>query len=340
MEKLLLFAGIMFLAFTPAQAQTGTLTYATLPNNVAIGSSANFTLSYTSTVPSKVEAGLFIFSVDAAGALTPDWGTWKAGVTVADLPATATSSAQTLKLDIPASVVPSSELPAGKTYVWTLNLKTAADVWITGEQVATTLVAAGTTVVTNNIVYDGTPSATVAAGATVDVKYSYTLAQAGKVKIALSRYKADGSYDADIINKIIDPAAATTATQVAGTASITIPADTAPSSTLATGVTYQWEIAVYTPDWGYLAGAKSPVTVNAVADINKNSVRAFSVYPNPAQDVLNISGRNIASAQLFDITGKMLLNSGAVSTVNVSQLAAGVYFIKVNNSNAIKFIKN
>ena len=73
----------------------------------------------------------------------------------------------------------------------------------------------------------------------------------------------------------------------------------------------------------------------------------FAVYPNPATDVINISnvnGLEITKSTITDINGRIVkaINS-AVSTINVGDLSAGVYFLNVTTTTGngtTKIIKN
>lgn len=74
----------------------------------------------------------------------------------------------------------------------------------------------------------------------------------------------------------------------------------------------------------------------------------FTLYPNPAKSVLNISSKEIIevkSISIYNTLGQLLLvipNAEKVSKIDVSSLTAGNYFIKINSdigtSNA-RFIK-
>lgn len=76
----------------------------------------------------------------------------------------------------------------------------------------------------------------------------------------------------------------------------------------------------------------------------------FSMYPNPAKDVLNIAANNQVSlnnATVTDINGRIVkqqsLNAVTTAQINVSDLTAGVYFIaieSVEGKGTTKFIKN
>ncbi|WP_300491130.1 choice-of-anchor J domain-containing protein, partial [Flavobacterium sp.] len=76
----------------------------------------------------------------------------------------------------------------------------------------------------------------------------------------------------------------------------------------------------------------------------------FSVFPNPAQDVLNIVAKNgmeIKGIQVTDLNGR-IVKSVAVQTqpeaqINIADLSAGMYFVsaQTNEGTAIsKFLKN
>jgi len=83
------------------------------------------------------------------------------------------------------------------------------------------------------------------------------------------------------------------------------------------------------------------------ASIESNvSQNLISVYPNPAADILNISNlTGITEIQIHDYTGSQVLYqkiNTEQNTIDISHLAAGLYFIIVNdNTNTVgtKFIK-
>ncbi len=84
------------------------------------------------------------------------------------------------------------------------------------------------------------------------------------------------------------------------------------------------------------------------ADDNTISDVDISIYPNPAQDQLTISnnsGVTIERSQIIDITGRVVQSinlDDTTNTVDISQLSAGVYLLRMENStasNVIRFIK-
>ncbi len=97
--------------------------------------------------------------------------------------------------------------------------------------------------------------------------------------------------------------------------------------------------------WKYILECSS--TKSGTTAINKNTVEDNSnidVYPNPVSGVLNIkSNDNITELQVFSINGKVLLSKFNSSQIDVSELASGMYFIKIENENGnvdtLRFIK-
>jgi len=72
----------------------------------------------------------------------------------------------------------------------------------------------------------------------------------------------------------------------------------------------------------------------------------FTVFPNPAKNVVNISvgnnGTTIASVKISDFTGKTIYTSKANAaslTIDSSALASGNYFVEVVSSANAKTVK-
>jgi hypothetical protein len=68
----------------------------------------------------------------------------------------------------------------------------------------------------------------------------------------------------------------------------------------------------------------------------------FSIYPNPANDVINITSKALMeSVRIYDITGKLVLSNRAIdtNTLNISELRTGVYLFKVVLKNGSQITK-
>jgi hypothetical protein len=79
-------------------------------------------------------------------------------------------------------------------------------------------------------------------------------------------------------------------------------------------------------------GGEATYTINFTISTSINTVKTeFELYPNPVSDVLNISSSvDVLKVQIYSITGAEVKNlSGNQTSVNVSDLTSGVYFISV-----------
>ena len=88
--------------------------------------------------------------------------------------------------------------------------------------------------------------------------------------------------------------------------------------------------------------ASTTSTVAAIIDQEKNAVK---VYPNPARDNIKIEGLDaskITGISIVDIRGNIVLKTTTLAaslTMNIQQLVAGVYYIKLENSAIMQTIK-
>jgi len=73
-------------------------------------------------------------------------------------------------------------------------------------------------------------------------------------------------------------------------------------------------------------------------DVN---VEQFSIYPNPAKDIVHIKGTDTLTAlEIYNSTGQLVITKrNNLNTFNVSQLKSGVYFVKAYTDNAQKTFK-
>ncbi len=85
------------------------------------------------------------------------------------------------------------------------------------------------------------------------------------------------------------------------------------------------------------------LSVNGIA-----TKMSANIYPNPATDVINVAvnGNNatVVGAEIYNVSGQMVYN-GTVqnnSSINISNLPDGMYYIRLNSSTAnstYKFVK-
>ena len=194
------------------------------------------------------------------------------------------------------------------------------------------------------------------AGSTLTLNLTYTTDDATDlIYAALQRKKSNGDWDdiqkspsATIAEGNINPVPAT-GTGLTATIDLAIPAGTVLSANLTDGKYYGLHVEVRDSGWNFQAGsagAYPKVTIVAAGSLSVSDVNnaPATIYPNPAVDVVNILSINGASFNgynVFDITGKTQLSHAAsdIHKVDISELSSGVYFLQLDNYNAIKFIK-
>ncbi|MEO8759738.1 MAG: T9SS type A sorting domain-containing protein [Bacteroidia bacterium] len=64
---------------------------------------------------------------------------------------------------------------------------------------------------------------------------------------------------------------------------------------------------------------------------NKNLPKAFSIYPNPANDKVYIDGKNITEIKLVNVLGNEVLHTKE-KEIEVSSLTNGIYFIEITTT--------
>ena len=92
-------------------------------------------------------------------------------------------------------------------------------------------------------------------------------------------------------------------------------------------------LGTYNTEQECIDAATSP-PCNGAVSINENDANAFALYPNPAQDVLNIEGM-FESIEIYDVFGKLVFASDNKSEVNISALANGSYYVNILTSDSV-----
>lgn len=110
---------------------------------------------------------------------------------------------------------------------------------------------------------------------------------------------------------------------------------------LATGG-YFGVFSIPTDDNSTVVPAKKAMTVikgeSGVAN-NVVNVAAAKIYPNPTTGIINIeTTENIVSIKVYNTTGALVLESSE-TTIDLGDLASGLYFVKVNDMESVKIIK-
>ena len=76
--------------------------------------------------------------------------------------------------------------------------------------------------------------------------------------------------------------------------------------------------------------------------LSKVSLESIVLHPNPSKDFIKISGlKSTEDYRIYNILGAQV-SSGIVSNnteIDVRGVSRGLYFLKFNNGNAVKFLK-
>lgn len=81
------------------------------------------------------------------------------------------------------------------------------------------------------------------------------------------------------------------------------------------------------------------LTVSGVG-IESNQEQFVNLYPNPANNLLNVELKDFAKIQILSVSGQVILDLDAAQThqVDLSSLSQGVYFVRANNE-TLRFVK-
>ena len=83
-----------------------------------------------------------------------------------------------------------------------------------------------------------------------------------------------------------------------------------------------------------------------ILNTNNRDLEGVKIYPNPAQNILNIANAENTNIQVYDVLGKLILSKNNISIneeLNVSNFRTGTYFIKISNDRNVstkKFVVN
>ena len=79
------------------------------------------------------------------------------------------------------------------------------------------------------------------------------------------------------------------------------------------------------------------INTNTIADITSKSI---SIYPNPlnGSDFLNFNSY-VQLAKIFDASGKLVISEGNTNTLDLSNLAQGLYTLQINNNDTVQSVK-
>jgi hypothetical protein len=81
---------------------------------------------------------------------------------------------------------------------------------------------------------------------------------------------------------------------------------------------------------------------NDYVGLAENNIGTFDLYPNPADQVLNIKTEGDFNYSVMNVNGEVLVKNAISKTLDISSLSAGIYFVKLQNAKGVqvkKFLK-
>jgi len=115
-------------------------------------------------------------------------------------------------------------------------------------------------------------------------------------------------------------------------------------STLVAGDTFSNKASIYFDYNAPIFTNTATTTLQVLGASDFDFDRYFTIWPNPASNILHIKGNpEVRSAQVYDFNGRLLYSSLHTNDVDVTKLATGTYLLKVHTEKgdaAIRFIKN
>jgi len=85
-----------------------------------------------------------------------------------------------------------------------------------------------------------------------------------------------------------------------------------------------------------LSVQNSPTSIKSIEELG------VAVYPNPAQDVVNIEGDGIAEVKIFNVQGKVVYSTTSLeynNTIDIAHLASGVYQVEILSAKGKSIVK-
>ena len=175
---------------------------------------------------------------------------------------------------------------------------------------------------------------------------------------SLIELSASSVRDNPLLSSIIIPSTVTTygtnvfkdnfamlSVEVQNTAPVAIDASVFDSIDLSTatltvplGTTGDYDAAAVWTDFGTITDGATTLSTN-----NLEQELGFSIYPNPTSGVVSIKSKqlNNTKVSVYDLNGRALFSkslNGTSSEINISNLASGVYLLKVQDENS-EFVK-
>lgn len=73
---------------------------------------------------------------------------------------------------------------------------------------------------------------------------------------------------------------------------------------------------------------------NVLTNIPKVDHLTTKIYPNPANNIINVEGEEGLEVSFYDLLGKQILSLNNANQINISNLSEGLYIVELKNTNS------
>lgn len=93
---------------------------------------------------------------------------------------------------------------------------------------------------------------------------------------------------------------------------------------------------------GSVGNKASVLRYGTTLSLDENSLNDFDLFPNPAENILNIRTHKLVDIQIYNSLGNLVLKNNKANSVDVSKLSNGIYYVNIKSDSKItvrKFVK-
>ena len=72
-------------------------------------------------------------------------------------------------------------------------------------------------------------------------------------------------------------------------------------------------------------------TTSIATPVENDQAAGAVLYPNPASDLLHVSGMDVASVKIYSLTGQLVKEVLHTAVVDVSDMETGIYVVSVTD---------
>lgn len=335
---------VLLFAITSFSGWAQTISITNISPSVQAGNILTVDYEYTSASPCRVSCGVYLMNGEFG------W-TWVSTVVWAEVnPSPAGTHTGTFNLTIPADTKPTASLTGTQNYKVQPVLSTLGGGFLAGVYDVNNYNITAPTVAVPSVSFTSVPSSTQV-GNDLTVNYKYTTAAAGG-KLALLVSKNGGVNPWDYIGTVAytELTSAPVGTNLTGSFTVSIPAETTPTTGLTGNQNYRITIELFDSSNAWLAGNYDYVNYNLTTNlsiIDSAEMNQLTIYPNPVVDILKLNPVDTISDATFnvvDVLGKTRIKSQTLNNnaIDVSNLSSGVYILSVEKDQKLqqfKFIK-